>query len=159
MGVIGLGMDEVTTPVESVEKDSTIEIESVNTNEIIEEPKTEDTETFLDPNLLDKVQTAAETLAGELDQLLGSISTSLHSVCSFSSGYMDTYCKASERLAETVTVNGAGMYGLISKVKQLNDELDKVDTVHEEIKDIKKTLDILELLAPRLTPKVTPGGP
>ena len=26
-------------------------------------------------------------------------------------------------------------------------------------KDIKKTLDILELLAPRLTPKVTPGGP
>ena len=73
-------MNEVTTPVESVEKDSTIEIESVNTNEIIEEPKTEDTETFLDPNLLDKVQTAAETLAGELDQLLGSISTSLHSV-------------------------------------------------------------------------------
>ena len=65
-------MNEVTTPVESVEKDSTIEIESVNTNEIIEEPKTEDTETFLDPNLLDKVQTAAETLAGELDQLLGS---------------------------------------------------------------------------------------
>ena len=46
---------------------------------------------------------------------------------------MDTYCKASERLAETVTVNVAGMYGLISKVKQLNDELDKVDTVHEEM--------------------------
>ena len=80
-------MNEDTTPVESVENDSTIEKESVDTTKTIEEPKTEDTDTFLDPNLLDKVQTAAETLASELDLLLGSIATSLHSVSNIRISY------------------------------------------------------------------------
>merc|ERR1712137_614749 len=107
----------------------------------------------LDPGLIDKVQKTAENLGKELDDLLSSVSNSLYSISAFSSGNMNVYKEASDDLGDTVSTSVAGMYEFIKKVKQLNDDLNGVDVIHEEIKEIQKTLDILEVLSAKLISK------
>ena len=46
---------------------------------------------------------------------------------------MNVYKEASDDLGDTVSTSVAGMYEFIKKVKQLNDDLNGVDVIHEEM--------------------------
>lgn len=108
--------------------------------------------TALDPRLIKKVEIAAQDIGKELDQLMSSIANSVQSVCAFSTGYMDNFRQSTDQLSGSVSSSVGEMYSFIQKVRILNEELDGVDAIHEEIKEIKKTLDVLEALAARLIP-------
>eukprot|EP00339_Tiarina_fusa_P024810 CAMPEP_0117054042 /NCGR_PEP_ID=MMETSP0472-20121206/37434_1 /TAXON_ID=693140 ORGANISM="Tiarina fusus, Strain LIS" /NCGR_SAMPLE_ID=MMETSP0472 /ASSEMBLY_ACC=CAM_ASM_000603 /LENGTH=151 /DNA_ID=CAMNT_0004769439 /DNA_START=20 /DNA_END=475 /DNA_ORIENTATION=- len=151
-------MEEVQTASEPIGVDSTEGDNQVLPNTTL------DTSQPLDPKMIDKVQKTAENLAKELDDLMSSVTNSLHSICAFSSGYMNIHKEAMDEVGGSVSAGVAGMYEFINKAKHLNDDLNGVEEIHEEIliheeiKDIQKTLDILEALSARLVNKIPSTG-
>lgn len=100
----------------------------------------------VDPEALRDLESRANDIAGNLDHLLTSLGNNLKAMSHVSTECLDAYSTCVDHMSETVDVNVKAMYTLIARCEELNASLKPVQHMAEQIKDIKKTLDIFEAL-------------
>lgn len=100
----------------------------------------------VDPEALRELELRANDIAGNLDRLLTSLGNSLKAMSHVSTECLSAYSACVDHMSETVDVNIKAMYTLIARCEELNASLKPVQNMAEQIKDIKKTLEIFEAL-------------
>ena len=100
----------------------------------------------IDPEALRELELSANDIAGNLDHLLTSLGNSLKAMSHVSTECLSAYNACVDHMSETVDVNIKAMYTLMARCEELNASLRPVQNMAEQIKDIKKTLEIFESL-------------
>ena len=92
--------------------------------------------------LIEHLEENALECSKNLMVLMSNLHEGLHSVSSSSVQYLQTYKLGTDNLAEQVNQTVLAMHSLITKCSRLNSELKKVEELHKEIKDIRRSLDL-----------------
>lgn len=98
----------------------------------------------IDHGALNDLESRAKDVAGNLDHLLGTLAASLKSMSVVSVQSVDAYKTSIQNVEDTVDVSVKNMYSLIAKCEELNDNMKPLYNMAAQIKDIKRTLDVLE---------------
>lgn len=101
------------------------------------------------PELEDGVHKCSEQLA----HLLGSLQSSLHATTQISLRYYETMHAAVDDLHLAVGASVVLMNQLVAKVQEVNADMKPVDDIAAQIKDISRTLALLEAGVARLATK------
>ena len=100
----------------------------------------------VDPEVLRDLELRANDIAGNLDHMLITLANSLKAMSHVSSECLGVYSSCVDHVSETVDVNIKSMYTLIARCEELNASLKPVQNMAEQVKEIKKTLDIFEAI-------------
>lgn len=100
----------------------------------------------VDPEVLVDLEARANDIAGNLDHMLATLANSLKAMSHVSSDCLGAYSWCVDHVSETVDVNIKSMYTLIARCEELNASLKPVQTMAEQVKEIKKTLDMFEAI-------------
>ena len=100
----------------------------------------------VDPEVLRDLELRANDIAGNLDHMLITLANSLKAMSHVSSECLGVYSSCVDHVGETVDVNIKSMYTLIARCEELNASLKPVQNMAEQVKEIKKTLDIFEAI-------------
>ena len=100
----------------------------------------------VDPEVLGDLELRANDIAGNLDHMLITLANSLKAMSHVSSECLGVYSSCVDHVSETVDVNIKSMYTLIARCEELNASLKPVQNMAEQVKEIKKTLDIFEAI-------------
>ncbi|KAJ7354866.1 hypothetical protein OS493_029421 [Desmophyllum pertusum] len=100
----------------------------------------------VDPEILNDLELRATDIAGNLDHMLATLANSLKAMSQVSTECLGAYSTCVDHASETVDVNIKSMYTLIARCEELNASLKPVQNMAEEVKEIKKTLDIFEAI-------------
>lgn len=100
----------------------------------------------VDPAILADLELRANDIAGNLDHMLGTLANSLKAMSQVSTECLGTYSSCVDHVSETVDVNIKSMYTLIARCEELNASLKPVENLAEQVKEIKKTLDVFEAI-------------
>lgn len=100
----------------------------------------------VDPEILKDLELRANDIAGNLDHMLATLANSLKAMSHVSVECLGAYSACVDHVSETVDVNIKSMYTLIARCEELNVSLKPVQHMAEQVKEIKKTLDIFEAI-------------
>ena len=98
----------------------------------------------IDPEILNDLEIRANDIAGNLDHMIGTLANSLKAMSQVSTECLGAYSACVDHVSETVDVNIKSMYTLIARCEELNASLRPVQNLAEQVKEIKKTLDVFE---------------
>jgi len=98
----------------------------------------------LDPHCLLELERSAKLLASSVDEMTEQLSTVLHDISSVTVETMETYRDGVCKTCDAVDTNIKTMYQVMAKVEELNKSMGPAYRIAEEVKDIKRVLDILE---------------
>ena len=98
----------------------------------------------VDPEILKDLELRANDIAGNLDHMLGALANSLKAMSHVSTECLGAYSACVDHVSETVDVNIKSMYTLIARCEELNASVKPVQHLAEQVKEIKRTLDIFE---------------
>jgi len=98
----------------------------------------------LDPHCLLELERSAKHLATSVDEMTEQLSTLLHGISSVTVDTMETYRDGVCKTCDSVDTNIKTMYQVMAKVEELNKSMGPAYKIAEEVKDIKRVLDILE---------------
>lgn len=98
----------------------------------------------LDPHCLLELERSAKHLATSVDEMTEQLSTVLHGISSLTVDTMETYRDGVCKTCDAVDNNIKTMYQVMAKVEELNKSMAPAYTIAEEVKDIKRVLDIME---------------
>jgi hypothetical protein len=101
-------------------------------------------------NFLALLENYAKQYSQSLVTLLHNLQNSLHETTALSLQYMKVYKTAVDNVNEAVNQSIVVMHQFILKAQQLNDDLKKVQTLAQQIKEVKKTLPSFEKLVDSL---------
>jgi hypothetical protein len=101
-------------------------------------------------NFLALLENYANQYSQSLATLLHNLQISLHETTALSLQYMKAYNTTVDNVNESVNQNILVMHQFIMKAQQLNDDLKKVQTLAQQIKEVKKTLSSFEKLIDNL---------
>lgn len=99
---------------------------------------------FIDQSLLDNIESCANHSTKSLNALAGHLHSQLQSLSSLSVQYMKLHKMSIENVSEEIASCVVSIQILISKCQQLNIELKKAETLHKDIKEARRFLDVLE---------------
>ena len=95
----------------------------------------------VDPEVLRDLESKASNIAGNLDHMLSTLANSLKAMSHVSMECLGVYGDCVDHVSLTVDENIKSMYTLIARCEELNASLKPVQSMAEEVKEIKKTLD------------------
>jgi len=99
---------------------------------------------MLDQQVLADVEVEARRLASEVDSLVELLSASLHSISGLSVDTVELYRDGVCGTCEQVDNNIRAMYQLMAKWEELNKNMAPAHRLAQQIKDIKRLLDMFE---------------
>lgn len=100
----------------------------------------------VDPEVLHDLELRASDIAGNLDHMLATLANSLKAMSQVSTECLGAYSSCVDHVSETVDVNIKSMYTLIARCEELNASLKPLQNLAEQVKEIKRTLDIFEAI-------------
>lgn len=98
----------------------------------------------IDPEILNDLEIRASDVAGNLDHMLKALANSLKAMSQVSIDCLSAYDTCVDHVSEAVDVNIKSMYTLIARCEELNASLKPVQNLAEQVKEIKRTLDVFE---------------
>ena len=98
----------------------------------------------VDPEVLHDLELRAYGIAGNLDHMLATLANSLKAMSQVSVECLGAYSSCVDHVSETVDENIKSMYTLIARCEELNASLKPLQNLAEQVKEIKRTLDIFE---------------
>ena len=100
----------------------------------------------VDPEVLHDLELRAIGIAGNLDHMLATLGNSLKAIAQVSSECLGAYGSCVDHVSEAVDGNIKSMYTLIARCEELNASLKPLQNLAEQVKEIKRTLDIFEAI-------------
>ena len=100
----------------------------------------------VDPEVLRDLELKASIIAGNLDHMLSMLTNSLKAMSHVSVECLGVYSDCVDHVSVSVDENIKSMYTLIARCEELNASLKPVQSMAEEVKEIKKSLDIFEAI-------------
>jgi len=98
----------------------------------------------VDPEVLHDLELRAYGIAGNLDHMLATLANSLKAMSQVSTECLGAYGSCVDHVSETVDENIKSMYTLIARCEELNASLKPLQNLAEQVKEIKRTLEIFE---------------
>ena len=98
----------------------------------------------VDPEVLHDLELRAYGIAGNLDHMLATLANSLKGMSQVSAECLGAYGSCVDHVSETVDENIKSMYTLIARCEELNASLKPLQKLAEQVKEIKRTLDVFE---------------
>lgn len=98
----------------------------------------------LDPTVIADLENSARHLATSVDNMVESLSGVLHSISALTVDTVETYRDGVCKTCDEVDANIKLMYQLMAKVEELNKSMAPAYQVSEQLKEIKKLLDMYE---------------
>lgn len=100
----------------------------------------------VDPEVLRDLELRAYGIAGNLDHMLATLANSLKAMSQVSTECLGAYGSCVDHVSQTVDENIKSMYTLIARCEELNASLKPLQNLAEQVKEIKRTLDIFEAI-------------
>ena len=100
----------------------------------------------VDPEVLNDLELRAYGIAGNLDHMLATLANSLKAMSQVSTECLGAYGSCVDHVSEAVDENIKSMYTLIARCEELNASLKPLQNLAEQVKEIKRTLDIFEAI-------------
>ena len=100
----------------------------------------------VDPEVLHDLELRAYGIAGNLDHMLATLANSLKGMSQVSAECLGAYGSCVDHVSETVDENIKSMYTLIARCEELNASLKPLQKLAEQVKEIKRTLDVFEAI-------------
>ncbi|XP_006820501.1 uncharacterized protein LOC100368950 [Saccoglossus kowalevskii] len=108
--------------------------------------KDESTIPKIDPHILEDLEKQAKKVADNLDLMMGNLKGTLHNMSAISVGYIQTHRDSVNGMGEAVDNSVKSMYTLIAKCEELNKNMQPIYQLSRQIKEIKRRLDLLEMV-------------
>ena len=100
----------------------------------------------VDPEILHDLELRANGIGRNLDHMLATLANSLKAMSQVSTECLGAYGSCVDHVSETVDGNIKSMYTLIARCEELNASLKPLQNLAEQVKEIKRTLDIFEAI-------------
>ncbi|XP_059489668.1 BLOC-1-related complex subunit 6 [Neocloeon triangulifer] len=98
----------------------------------------------VDPSILNDLEAEAKRIATSVDTLTENLAGILHSVSALTVECLETYRDAVCKTCDSVDSNIKAMYQLMAKTEELSKSMKPIYTLAEQIKELKRLLDLLE---------------
>jgi hypothetical protein len=98
---------------------------------------------------IEGLERQAEATANQLALHISSLHASLHAISALSVAEMQTFKMSADNTTAAVSAAVAQMHGFLTKCQQLNQDLPPIDELAKQIKDLRRTLDLFEMLTLR----------
>ena len=98
----------------------------------------------IDPGILHDLESKAKEVSNNLDLMLGNLSNSMRAMTVVTDQHLHAYDSSVKHLSETVDSSIKTMYTLIAHCEQVDSRMAPIYKMAAQIKEIKRTLDILE---------------
>ncbi|XP_013416974.1 BLOC-1-related complex subunit 6 [Lingula anatina] len=99
----------------------------------------------IDPHVLRDIEIQATHISDNLDQMLKKLKTSMERMSAITVGCVDTYKEAIDNTCDAVDGSIKSMYALMAKCEELSKSVKPIYDIHEQIKEIKRLLDMFEM--------------
>ncbi|KAG8507060.1 BLOC-1-related complex subunit 6 [Galemys pyrenaicus] len=100
----------------------------------------------IDPDVLRDLERLSRELGGRVDRLLRGLGGAVQELTALSVGCIQTYRDAVDSLGEAVDMSIKGMYTLLARCEELERALLPVQGLARQVRDIRRTLEVLEAL-------------
>ncbi|XP_052613945.1 BLOC-1-related complex subunit 6 [Peromyscus californicus insignis] len=100
----------------------------------------------IDPDVLRDLERLSRDLGGRVDRLLRGLGGAVQELTALSVGCIQTYRDAVDSLGEAVDMSIKGMYTLLARCEELERALQPVQGLARQVRDIRRTLEVLEAL-------------
>ncbi|XP_055262562.1 BLOC-1-related complex subunit 6 [Moschus berezovskii] len=100
----------------------------------------------IDPAVLRDLERLSRELGGRVDRLLRGLGGAVQELTALSVGCIQTYRDAVDSLGEAVDMSIKGMYTLLARCEELERALQPVQGLARQVRDIRRTLEVLEAL-------------
>lgn len=100
----------------------------------------------IDPDVLRDLERLSRELGGRVDRLLCGLGGAVQELTALSVGCIQTYRDAVDSLGEAVDMSIKGMYTLLARCEELERALQPVQGLARQVRDIRRTLEVLEAL-------------
>lgn len=100
----------------------------------------------IDPDVLRDLERLSRELGGRVDRLLRGLGGAVQELTALSVGCIQTYRDAVDSLGEAVDMSIKGMYTLLARCEELERALQPVQGLARQVRDIRRTLEVLEAL-------------
>ncbi|KAM6164785.1 BLOC-1-related complex subunit 6 [Rhynchocyon petersi] len=100
----------------------------------------------IDPEVLRDLERLSRELGGRVDRLLRGLGGAVQELTALSVGCIQTYRDAVDSLGEAVDMSIKGMYTLLARCEELERALQPVQGLARQVRDIRRTLEVLEAL-------------
>ena len=98
----------------------------------------------LDPHCILELERSAKHLATSVDEMSENLSGLLHGISSLTVDTMETYRDGVCKTCDAVDGNIKSMYQVMAKVEELNKSMAPAYKIAEDVKEVKRVLDLLE---------------
>ncbi|XP_038624160.1 BLOC-1-related complex subunit 6 [Tachyglossus aculeatus] len=98
----------------------------------------------IDPEVLRDLERLSREVGGRVDRLLGGLGGAVQELTALSVGCIQTYRDAVDSLGEAVDMSIKGMYTLLARCEELDRALQPVHALARQVRDIRRTLEVLE---------------
>lgn len=100
----------------------------------------------IDPDVLRDLERLSRELGSRVDRLLRGLGGAVQELTALSVGCIQTYRDAVDSLGEAVDMSIKGMYTLLARCEELERALQPVQGLARQVRDIRRTLEVLEAL-------------
>ncbi|XP_004462483.1 BLOC-1-related complex subunit 6 [Dasypus novemcinctus] len=100
----------------------------------------------IDPDVLRDLERLSRELGDRVDRLLRGLGGAVQELTALSVGCIQTYRDAVDSLGEAVDMSIKGMYTLLARCEELERALQPVQGLARQVRDIRRTLEVLEAL-------------
>nr|XP_010964311.1 BLOC-1-related complex subunit 6 [Camelus bactrianus] len=100
----------------------------------------------IDPDVLRDLERLSRELGCRVDRLLRGLGGAVQELTALSVGCIQTYRDAVDSLGEAVDMSIKGMYTLLARCEELERALQPVQGLARQVRDIRRTLEVLEAL-------------
>ncbi|KFO18863.1 hypothetical protein H920_19767 [Fukomys damarensis] len=100
----------------------------------------------IDPEVLRDLERLSRELGSRVDRLLRGLGGAVQELTALSVGCIQTYRDAVDSLGEAVDMSIKGMYTLLARCEELERALQPVQGLARQVRDIRRTLEVLEAL-------------
>ncbi|XP_044528402.1 BLOC-1-related complex subunit 6 [Gracilinanus agilis] len=100
----------------------------------------------IDPEVLRDLERLSRELGARVERLLRGLGGAVQELTALSVGCIQTYRDAVDSLGEAVDMSIKGMYTLLARCEELERALQPVQGLARQIRDIRRTLEVLEAL-------------
>ncbi|ESO87105.1 hypothetical protein LOTGIDRAFT_86499, partial [Lottia gigantea] len=98
----------------------------------------------IDPSAILELENQARYIADNIDLLLGNLKTSLHKMSARGVACLSAYKDSVDYTCDSVDTSIKSMYALMAKCEELNKTVEPVYQLANQIKEIKRLLDLFE---------------
>jgi len=105
----------------------------------------------LNPEVIDSLEKNAKACAANLSQLMENMKNNLKQITSLSVQNMEVYKQSVDSCGDAVGTSVIATNNLLTKCQELHDDLKPLEQLSNQIRDIKKTLELYEILVSRMT--------